>query len=264
MEFSKLARQIAWSESRLKSAETCPKQFNYLYVAGIKPDSEIGRQPIFMMGSAAHKILELMLQGATWEGSYKTAIKSLYIGEAQEVLAAKNNIISFCKTMLRFRNQNPTSIKRFDVEAALGVNWNLQPCQYYGDNNIAIRLKVDLLAISKTTLIVIDHKFSKNDSWDNSPQLYFYAGALQSYFPEITKIRAGIHFIPLGKTKWYMKGTEGYGNLREKMIKRVNTAAENVLSDQRNIGKHCSWCSVRFTCQKDSDCINMYVQQARK
>lgn len=257
MELTQDALKYAWSYSRLNQLKTCPKQFFYNVIAKVKSDPEIGRQSKLEIGKAAHLIVELLLKGISWDHAFKKAVKGLTEDELIEIEITKDNMLSFCRRILAFKQKNNSHMRHFQLEENIAVDQQFKSCGYF-DKRVFLRSRLDLVMATKNWLFVIDHKFSSSTNWDHIPQLEMYIASLLSSHPHVKNAKAAIHYIPLGKTDWILE-IKDLSGLQNTIIQRINDIAVSANSDEPQKGNHCKWCNYRFRCQRDLGSINEFI-----
>lgn len=155
-----------WAYSKLKSFETCPKQFYHLKVAKTytEPDSEH-----LLYGNEFHKAAELYVQGKE-----PLPEKFSYALGVLDSLKAKAGT-KHC-------------------ELKLGLTENLEPCGFF-DRKVWWRGVIDLLILDGPVAWVIDYKTGQSAKYADKGQLELMAMATFKHYPEVEKVRAGLLFV---------------------------------------------------------------------
>jgi hypothetical protein len=100
-----------------------------------------------------------------------------------------------------------TAIRK--VEMKLAITANLQPCDYFGDNQVWFRAVADVLKISGSYARVIDWKTGKSDTYldpetntwkTNSEQLNLTAAAVMAHYPVVQYVK--MDFVWLKEDFW--------------------------------------------------------------
>ena len=165
---SKPVTAAPWSYSKLKSFETCPKQFYHVTVLKEHPFEET---EAIRYGSEFHKAAED------------------FIGK-RVPLPAK---FSFAQKMLDNLNAK-RGVKL--TERKMGLTENLEPCTFF-DKDVWFRGIADLIIVDTLGDMawVIDYKTGKSSKYADKGQLELMALTVFAHFPDISKIRAGLLFV---------------------------------------------------------------------
>jgi hypothetical protein len=155
-----------WAYSKLKSFETCPKQFYHLKVAKTytEPDSEH-----LLYGNEFHKAAELYVQG-------------------------KEQLPDRFSYALGVLDSLKSKIGTKHCELKLGLTENLDPCEFF-DKNVWWRGVIDLLILDGPVAWVIDYKTGKSAKYADTGQLELMAMATFKHYPQVEKVRAGLLFV---------------------------------------------------------------------
>ena len=156
----------AWSYSRIKSFEQCPKKFYHLKVA---KDYEEPETSAMGYGTAFHLAAEEFIRDGKPvpdEFSYATA--------ALDTLNAKQG-------------------KKL-TERRLGLTEGLEPCDFFA-KDVWWRGIVDLLILDGDLAWVVDYKTSKSAKYADKGKLELMALATFKHFPDVKRIRAGLLFV---------------------------------------------------------------------
>lgn len=156
-------RPAAWSFSRLKAFETCPKQFWHFNIAKDYKQSESQEMAY---GKAVHKALELRIGKGK---ALPTNLKHL------EPIAA------------RFANLPGAKF----VEQQLALNEDMQPTGWF-DKDVWVRAIIDLAIINNTKAVIMDWKTGKVD--EDFTQQRAAAAILLQHHPEIKEMTLMYYF----------------------------------------------------------------------
>lgn len=161
----------AWSFSRLKAFEQCPKKFYHLKV--VKDYSEPETEAM-TYGTEFHEAAEFYVRdGAPLPAHFEFA---------KELLDSLNNI---------------EGEKLCEYE--MGLTENLTPCGFKADD-VWFRGIADLLILNrdKKRAFVVDYKTGRNAKYADRGQLELMALCVFKHFPEIEEVRAGLLFVITG------------------------------------------------------------------
>lgn len=158
----------AWSFSSIKKFEQCPKQYYHVKVLKQykEPETDAMRY-----GTEFHEAAELYIRdGKPLPEQFK-----------------------FIKGALDNLNNLPGE-KLCEFE--MGLTESLEPCGFK-DPNVWWRGIADLIILDreKGEARVLDYKTGKSDKYADKGQLELMALAIFKFFPEITKVKAGLLFV---------------------------------------------------------------------
>ena len=156
----------AWSYSRIKSFEQCPKKFYHLKVA---KDYEEPETSAMGYGTAFHLAAEEFIRDGK-----PVSEEFNFATEALEVLNAKQG-------------------KKL-CERKMGLTRELKPCDFFS-KDVWWRGIVDLLILDGDLAWVVDYKTGKSAKYADKGQLELMALATFKHFPTIKTIRAGLLFV---------------------------------------------------------------------
>lgn len=161
-----------WSFSKLKSFNTCPRQFYYEKVLKKYPQKET---EAMLYGTMFHEAAEHFVRD-----DKPLPEKFAYARAALESLKRKKGE-KLC-------------------EYEMGLTADLKPCGFK-DDNVWYRGIVDLLILDREGGVawVIDHKTGGNTRYADKGQLELMALATFAHFPEIDTVRAGLLFVVVGE-----------------------------------------------------------------
>ena len=156
----------AWSYSKMKGFETCPKQYYHVTVLKEYPFEETAAT---RYGSEFHKAAEL------------------YIKEDQPV---PGKFIDFVPTLAALRAKPGEK----HCELKLGLTEDLKPCSFFA-KNVWFRGIVDLLIIDGDRAFIVDYKTGKSAKYADPDQLELMALAVFAHYPQVKLANAGLIFV---------------------------------------------------------------------
>lgn len=157
-----------WSFSRLKSFETCPKQFYHVTVLGEYP---VVQTDAMTYGTAMHKAAED------------------YIGENKPLPDEFMYVKETLDELLSIRGTKLT-------EQRLGLTKDLKPCGFK-DKDVWFRGIVDLAIVDTLgeRAWVVDYKTGKSAKYADKGQLELMALSIFKKFPDVKHINAALLFV---------------------------------------------------------------------
>lgn len=159
----------AWSYSRMKDFETCPKQYYHVKVLKEHPFVETDAT---RYGNEFHKAAENFVRhGSDLPGKFAQYTDPL--------------------TALRDRPGDK------HCELKLGLTEDLEPCGFFS-KKVWFRGIVDLLIADGETGYVVDYKTGKSAKYADPDQLELMALATFAHFPYIKEVKAGLLFVVAG------------------------------------------------------------------
>ena len=160
----------AWSFSRMKGFETCPKQYYHVTVRKEFPFQETDAT---RYGSEFHKAAEEYIRDNTpVPERFSFAVPTL------EALKAKPG--------------------EKHCELKMGLTEDLQPCGFF-DKDVWFRGIVDLAIIDGEKAFVVDYKTGKSARYADTGQLQLMALSLFAHFPEVKCAKGGLLFVVADK-----------------------------------------------------------------
>jgi len=156
----------AWSFSRIKAFEQCPKQFYHERVLKEFPQKETDAM---RYGTAFHEAAELYIRD-------DTPLPAKF-GYAKDALDRLNRM---------------TGDKLCEYELGLGAN--LEACEYKS-REVWFRGIADLLIINGDKAKVLDYKTGKSAKYADTGQLELMAMAVFKHFPEVHTVQGGLLFV---------------------------------------------------------------------
>lgn len=156
----------AWSYSRMKNFETCPKQYYHVTVLKEHPFQETAAT---RYGNEFHKAAEYFMRDGT-----PVPERFSFTQPILDSLAAKPG-------------------KRH-CELKMGLTADLEPCGFF-DKNIWFRGIVDLLIVDGDRAFIVDYKTGKSAKYADKGQLELMALCVFKHFPEVKRVKAGLVFV---------------------------------------------------------------------
>ena len=169
-----------WSFSKMKSFQTCPKQFYHVNVLKQFPFKETDAM---RYGTEFHEAAEHFIRDGT-----PIPDRFAFARPALEALAAKAGE-KLC-------------------EQKLGLTADLEACDFFA-KDVWFRGIVDLLIIDGDVATVVDYKTGKSSRYAEKGQLELMALSVFRHFPEVKTVRAGLLFVianDLVKAKYEKSG----------------------------------------------------------
>ena len=156
----------AWSYSKMKGFETCPKQYYHVTVLKEHPFKETDAT---RYGNEFHKAAELFIKdGTPIPGKF---------AQYTDILEA-----------LRDRPGEK------HCELKLGLTESLDPCGFF-DAQVWFRGVIDLLILNDDVAYVVDYKTGKSARYADPDQLELMALMVFEHFPQVKKVSAGLVFV---------------------------------------------------------------------
>lgn len=252
-----------WSISKLKCLQKCPFQFYLKYILKIKvPEDVMGKQDSLSadVGSAAHRILELVVIGKTIPASYASAKKEFVPSKLTEeqwkehVETLEMSVISFQERIQKLERNY--KIKRLFTELRLGVTKDWEATEFFADD-VYFRGIIDLvIQLDNLDIIILDHKTGGGEAG-----IKYYEEQLNSYKPlfhfgktPIEGAQAGVHFIKAADVK--MGFFSSKAEVEKKLVNELEWSLEGAVEAVKELGffKHirgnqCKWCEYNEACK---------------
>lgn len=212
--------EYTWSFSSLKDFLNCPKKYNEVKV--LQNFTVIASEKM-IYGTEVHKALEDYVRDGT-----ELAVNYLKYKPAVDSLKAI------------------PGTKYCEYEMALGHD--KMPCDFH-DEKRWVRGIVDLLIVDGEYAFIVDYK-TGSDRFADTSQLKLMALMTFAFFPEVTKIKAGLLFVVNNRfiTEEYKReDTEFYWNYFVGPLKRLTQAYDTNVWPA-NPTALCRFCPVQ-TCE---------------
>lgn len=211
-----MSKPFAWSYSRLKNFETCPKRHWHLDIAKDVKEEE---GEALQYGNALHKALAERLAKGTplplpFEG---------YERWAYRVLTGEGNIL---------------------VEQKLALTEDLAPCEFFA-RNAWFRGIGDVIKIVGPVALVLDWKTGK--IVEDSQQLALMAQCVFAHHPEVQRVRSEFIWLKQDATTRADFNRDEMVNVWAGLMPRVNTmkaAWESGTYPEKPGGLCSRWCPV--------------------
>ena len=240
-----------WSLSKADLATQCGLKFHLKYIEK-KKEPEVVR-PESRVGSAAHKVLELTLQGKDLASSFITATREnkLTTNEAEDLMLFEGNIKEFLERIKKFQTKNP--IDKQMVETKFGITLDLRPTTFFG-KDVFFRGVFDYaMKLQDKNLIIIDHKTGRpsDDISKHDNQLKSYGLVGMVLFPEINGVQSAIHYVKDGSIKWNTLATvqEINDDYISWFVTYLNSSV-STLTREAKVGWQCNYCGYSGQCEK--------------
>lgn len=245
-----------WSISKLKCLQKCPLQFFLKYVLKVKIPLEIAAKQDTLLadvGSAAHRILELVVLGsditrAYYEAKQEFVPKKLTPEQwSEHVQNLEMSVIAFKERMEKMQRAYP--IKRVLTELRIGVTKDWEATGFFADD-VYFRGIIDLvIQLENKDGIILDHKTGGGEG-----SIRPYEQQLNSYKPLFHKgvspvagVQAGVHFIRAQEIK--MGEYSPVEEIETKIVKDLEWTLEGAVDRVKDLGffKHirgsqCKYC----------------------
>lgn len=161
-----MSKAGAWSYSRMKGFETCPKQYYHVTVLKEHPFQETEAT---RYGTEFHKAAEDFMRDGT----------------------PVPERFSFAQPILDALAQ-----KKGDrhCELKMGLTADLEPCSFFA-KDVWFRGIVDLLIIDGDRAFIVDYKTGKSAKYADKGQLELMALSVFKHFPQVKRVKAGLVFV---------------------------------------------------------------------
>lgn len=251
----------SWSVSKLKVLEKCPLQFLLKY--GVKlnilkdenPDEVLNRNT----GTALHRMLELMFDGASFDDAEAQAKEENLEAVTPErwdfVEKHYPNLKSFRVRMGVFEENHPIDI--IEPELKLAITRDYKPTTF-SDPNAYFRGVIDLpVHMENNDALVIDHKRGGSPAYGlkyHQAQLSTYHLLYHFGHRRVRGIQSGIHFMEAGAVVLgkYTKGQNIEDLLPTWLDNKIETAVKTVVEAEQFFpikGTACTYCDFKPLCK---------------
>ena len=210
----------AWSFSRIKAFQQCPKQFYHEKVLKQYPFKE---SEATLYGTAFHEAAEEYIRdGGELDPRFD------YAKDMLDVLDAKKGE-KLC-------------------EIQMGLTRNLKPCGFY-DKDVWFRGIADLIILDREGKVawVIDYKTGKSARYADKGQLELMALATFKHYPEVETVRAGLVFVvsnDLIKDRYTLEDEERLWRKWLSNHRDMEAAFEKDVWNPKPSGLCKAWCPV--------------------
>lgn len=161
-----MSKAGAWSYSRMKGFETCPKQYYHVTVLREHPFQETEAT---RYGTEFHKAAEDFMR---------------------DDIPVPDRF-GFARDFLKVLKDKPGDKH---CELKMGLTRDLEPCGFF-DDNVWFRGIVDLLIIDGDKAFVVDYKTGKSAKYADTGQLQLMALSVFAHFPQVKRVKAGLVFV---------------------------------------------------------------------
>lgn len=250
-----------WSISKADVALACNLRFHLKYDRGEKGQaitSGAGR-----LGSAAHVMLERMLEGQPFERAFKAGVMkaALTHKEIYELKTYREPSERFLKKYRAWKEKY--DVQEEHIEMQVAVNEDLEITDYWAKDTY-FRGVFDLGTLVKrggdTYLIIIDHKSGDPKPLeDYANQLHAYLVCALSLYPDIAGAQAAIHWLRAQEDldQKVIEWTKMYSAdaIRNELVPwfRSYLAQAQDRGDanpEPNEGWYCTFCEYQYKCPK--------------
>lgn len=257
----------AWSYSKASMLKKCPLQFYLSYVLKMKVPADVGVRRDTLsadVGSAGHRVLELVMLGKALNVAFATAKKEFVPSKLTEeqwtekVETMEMSVVGFKERMDAFERRNP--VKRVFTEMRIGVTKDWDACAFF-DQDAYYRGIVDLaLQLENGDLLILDHKtaegFVPTSTKVYDEQLNSYKPLFHYGIGNIQGSQAGIHFIRAGDVKMgkYHTKDEIETTLRKELEWNLSGNVDKVSEIgyfKHVAGSYCKWCDWAPLCKSE-------------
>ena len=255
-----------WSISKVDLAKKCPKAFAFRYIDKIKTASGTEAR----VGTAAHRSLELQLQGVQAVEAEATAVceaRDLTTEELEDLYSMRQNIEDYLVRIRRFREKYNVVYEGY--EEKYGITLKGEPSGY-DDPETFLRGSVDHLMLQDTgRAVIIDHKSGKlKTAADYAKQLDTYSILTVANVPQALGTYSGIHFLRYSLLDWHQHAQRDH--VRRTLLPWLRGYIERVaaeLGDYAAIPQRlCPWCDFIDRCEEGQNhCkVNKLTRKTRK
>lgn len=156
---SPVKKKFAWSYSKIKNYDTCPKRYYHVDVAKDVKEEE---SEALMWGNEVHKALaDRLSQGTALPGGMK-----IYEPWCERILTGEGNIL---------------------VEQKLAITEDFGPTKYFAPD-VWFRAIGDVIKIAGPVALIADWKTGK--IIEDSQQLALAAACVFAHYPEVKRVRS--------------------------------------------------------------------------
>ena len=248
-----------WSHTKLKALKNCPLQFYLKYIVKY-PVATRPIQLVTEVGKAAHKIIELMIEGSfildAFDQTKKIFERTITPEEWEtNVKILEFNITEFQRKLTDFSNRYNVVKVNQELRLACTIDW--KPTSFFA-KDVYFRGITDFsLELDNGDIIVIDHKTGGDKAYgvrSFKDQLDTYKVLFHKGCKPITGAQTGIHFIKAGELIFdeYSEADEIDKKLIPKLEFRISSIVDSVrfLGKFKHIaGSHCEYCDFKESCK---------------
>lgn len=244
-----------WSTSMADLALACGWAFDKKYRQKVKsletpPESQT-------VGLVIHKVLEIAIQGVDVDHVFRQVLPSFDLTHnlKEEVLTFRDAVVDFIDRIGRFKKQ--FGVMKTVPEKRVAISPAFTSTNFF-DKKGLFRGVIDATLITQDKrCVVLDHKTGAHKPLSMyQDQLEGYAVMMTATYPELTAVRAGIHYVggdpqPDGKRiVWAREHTAEYVNtrLRQTLVMHLAHAAEEAKSNTPKKSWMCNYCGYKPIC----------------
>ena len=160
-----MSKAGAWSFSKIKNFDTCPKQFYHVTVLNEFPFKDTEAT---LYGKAFHTACEEFIRdGKALPPQFS------FMQDTLDKLAALPG--------------------EKHCELKMGLTADLEPCDFF-DKNVWFRGIADLIIVDGETARYVDYKTGKSSKYAEKGQLQLMALAIFKHFPQVKKVKGALLF----------------------------------------------------------------------
>lgn len=212
-----MPRPVAWSYSRLKNFELCPKKYNAVMVAKTvkEPESEE-----LAYGSKVHKELELRIgKGRAFSKGFEW--------------------------LERYARMFDDADGQVMVEQQLAINTDLDPCDWKDWNNCYCRAIADVMVVGEKTAVAVDWKTGRIQ--EDRDQMDILAFVIFQHYPKLEKVKLCYGWIKERDITTYVltreEASEKWSSMTPRVRKLIEAHRESHFPARPN-GTCRRWCPV--------------------
>lgn len=253
-----------WSHSKLKVLEKCPLQFYLKYILKVKLPAQLAANQdttLADVGSAAHRILELVMVGQSIQNAYAMAKTEFVPSKLTEELWAERidgvefNITQFKDRIDNFKKRN--KVKKVYTELRLGVTRDWKATKFFAAD-VWFRGVVDfVIMLENGDALILDWKYgppAASGIRNYKQQLDSYKPMINFGLVPIKGATSGVGFIRDGEIilDEFTSKEDVEGKLRNMIEFNVEGAIESVKTDgnfAHRVGNHCKYCEFAPWCK---------------
>lgn len=262
-----LAYFAPWSISKADLARKCPKAFRFRYVDKVRTESGTEAK----VGTAAHRVIELLLQGAGITEAEQQAIaeaKNLTSTEIEALYGHREASVAYADRIASYRTRYNIVFEA--QELRLAVN-DAGRAIGYDDPKAFFRGAIDHVLVHDRRAIVIDHKSGKVKPIDQHwKQLDSYAVLSHANMLEhnLRDVRAAIHHLRAQHLDWHVgrdKQTTTQ-TLFPWLRGYLQACARGLEGFEATPNRLCPWCDYEKRCEEGQAFIaaNKLKRKSRK
>jgi hypothetical protein len=253
-----------WSHSKVKVLEKCPLQFYLKYVLKVKLPPRLSGQNDTVttdVGSAAHKILELVFAGQTISDAYAAA-KAEFVPSklTEEIWAEKLETVEFNITQFKDRIDNfkkRHKVNKVYTELRLGVTRDWKSTRFFAAD-VWMRGVIDfVIVLDNGDALILDWKYGP----PAAAGIRNYKQQLDSYKPmihfglkKINGATSGVGFIREGEIVMdeFTQREDIEGKMKNMIEWNIQGAIDSVKTEgnfEHRVGNHCKYCEYATWCK---------------